>query len=168
MSTDDAVILTLSFGTAIGAVIAVHVTFRRAAGARDAVMTPTIFAVGDGLIGIAIGMIWRSNGDGRVTLEDGFPLLLGGLFVGGIAGTGVREWYLKSGRGKAHAFVLVVTLLAASIGAPIGWIVGPFGTGFGYSEQASSSGMMWGAVIGAGMGFLLGLSEVLFRGRGAT
>ena len=167
MSIDDIWILTLSLGSAIGGVIAIHATFRHAGPTRDAVITPPVFAVVGGLIGISIGMIWLSDTAGNVKLETGVPLLIGGLFFGAVAGAGLKAIYSRMGRGKAVVFILVVTILAGRIGAPIGWVAG-FITEFGYREQVSVSRMMWGAIIGAGVGFLLGLSEVLFRRRGAT
>jgi hypothetical protein len=169
MSHDDVCILTPILLAAITALIVIRQTFRSTSTARDAVVTPPGFAVIGGLAGISVGMIWLSDDTGRVVIEKGVPALLCGIVVGTAVGFGAREVYSRLRQGKAFVYVLVVTLLGASIGAPVGWLAGSTRARNVYEhQQMSMSGMMWGIVIGSGVGFLVGLPEVLFRRSEAT
>jgi hypothetical protein len=169
MSTSDVCILTPILLATIAALIVIRLTFRNAATARDALITPAVFAVCGALIGISIGMIWLADREGRVTIEKGVLVLGCGASLGALAGVGAKKVYPRLKWGKAAGFVLVTMVLGGSIGAPIGWLAGNMGARKVYEiEELSTSRMMWGIAIGSGVGFLLGLSEVLFRRRGAT
>lgn len=177
MSIDP--ILALTLLAAIAALFAIRLTFRNAATARDALFTPTVFAICGGLIGIAVGMIWLADREGRVTIDKGAMLLTGGICLGSLAGAGARNVYSRLNRGKAAAFVLMMMLLGGSIGAPIGWLAGAGGAGGASNyelksdyehalKELSRQRMLWGILFGSGIGLFLGFTELLFRRRGAT
>lgn len=179
MSIDTIQILTPILIVAIVALIVVRLTFSTAARVGDALVTPIVFVVIGALIGISSGMIWLVDQDGRVTIDKGVLLVVCGAPLGLLAGVIAQRVYSRLHRSKATAFVLVVMLLSGSIGASLGWIMGggSAGSAAGYEtadeykhdlEQWSTSGMMDGVLIGSGIGFLLGLSEVLLHRRRAT
>lgn len=179
MSSDDVVILTLTVGPAICGVIAIRLLFRHSATTGTAVVTPQVFAIIGGLVGISFGMVFFADPNGRVVIETGSFFLVGGICLGAWVGAVARKTYARMNRGRSAVFILVVTLLGGSIGAPIGWIVGDinapravsYDTIEGYyraRDQISASRMMLGSAIGSGVGFLLGLTEIAFRRRGAT
>jgi membrane protein CcdC involved in cytochrome C biogenesis len=163
---------------AIGALIAIRLTFRNAPSPRDALFTPPVFAACGALIGISIGMLWAADREGRVVIEKGMLALVCGTSLGALAGVGAQTVYQRLNRGKAAVFVLVMMLVGGSIGAPIGWVVGSLtepsagqfdlaGDFEHYRQRWWASRMMWGTAIGSGVGLLLGLPEVVFRRRGA-
>lgn len=173
MSTE--LILVLSMAGMIAALVAMRLTFRNAANVRDAVISPTVFAVCGALIAISIGMIWLSDSDGRVTIDKGMVRVVLGTCLGAWVGAGARNIYLRVDRGKIAAFLLVTTILAGSIGTTIGWLFGEVGGQNGWIVRPNDSqeeyrmiGMTWGLAIGSGIGVVFGLSEVVFHRRGAT
>jgi len=168
---DTAGILIPVLSGAVAALIGIRLTFRRAATARDALLTPLVFAICGGLVGISSGMIWVADREGRVTIEKGMAFLICGATAGAMVGGVARNYCLRMNRGKATISVLVVAILGGSIGAPLGWIEGDVESrmnGEFEREQLSASRMMWGAVIGSCVGLLVGLSETLLRRRGVT
>lgn len=179
MSTDDASVLIPTLFATIAALVVIRLTFRHAATARDALISPAVFAACGGLIGISVGMIWFSNQDGRVVIEDGFRLLMCGSILGVVAGVGARRIYSRLKRGRSAAYILAMMLLVGSIGAPVGWIAGEAtapragewtdAADYDYDLKLwRASRMRWGIAIGSGVGLLVGLSDVVFRRRGAT
>jgi hypothetical protein len=168
MSHDDITILTPILLMALGALIVTRLTFRNAGPALGAIITPPVFAVIGGLVGISAGMIWLSDSEGRVTIDKGILVLLCGSAAGAVIGVGARVVYCKLRRGKTVAIVLVVMLLGACIGAPIGWLVVDISTKGAHDGRICLSGMARGVAIGSAIGLLLGLPEVLFRRGGVT
>ena len=165
MSTDTIEILTPILLGAIAVVVAVRWTFRNASTAHDALISPPVFAICGSSIGISFGMVWFADQEGRVVIEKGMLGLVGGGFLGMMAGAAAKDRYARLKRGKAAAFVLTMVLLGGSIGAPIGWLVGNV-TAIGIDrEQVSIDRMMRGIAIGSGVGLLLAMSDLVFRMR---
>ena len=163
MSTDP--ILVLSLIGMIAALVAIRLTFRNAASVRDAVMSPAVFAVCGALIGISVGMIWLSDREGRVTIDKGMLLLFCGASLGALVGAGARNVYPRLNRSKTATLVIVMMLLGASVGSPLGWIVGSMDEM--HDQGIRIHKMLLGLAIGSSIGLSLGLFEVSFR-RGAT
>jgi hypothetical protein len=169
MSIEAIVLTAILVPTIVGA-IGFRIHFRHASTLGDAVVTPPVFAVCGTLVGISIGMIWFQLGpnSGRVPLETSCPIAFLGASVGALTGVWARHIYQRLQRGKTIAILLVVTLLAGSIGAPSGWIIGDLTPKEDAHEQLRTSWMVGGLVIGSGIGFLLGLSELVLRRKGLT
>lgn len=172
MSIDDATILALVLTPVIGGVIAIHLLFRHSASNREAVITPQVFAIIGGLIGISVGMIWfadRESELGRVDINTGAVVLIVGASFGSLLGVGAKRVYSGIGHTRTAFFLLTLALLGGSIGAPIGWIAGSLNPQSREEfEQLSTSRMLWGTAIGAGIGLVFGLSDMVFQRRGAT
>lgn len=172
MSSDDAAILTFTVGPAIAGVIAIRLLFRHSATTGAAVVTPQVFAIIGGLVGMAVGMVLfhdRESELGRVDIAIGALALICGLIVGSLLGSGASRLYSRLNRGRTALFLLTVTFLGGSIGAPIGWLAGSLNPQTQAElEQLTTGRMMWGTAIGSGVGLILGLTEIVFRRRGAT
>ena len=85
MSSDPTIaILTTALLATIAAVVAVRLTFRKAASICEAVISPVVFAMFGALIAISVGMIWFADyqREGRVDIEIGFTEVVVGVCLG--------------------------------------------------------------------------------------
>jgi len=162
-------VLVVSLIVAVLVAILMHLHFKQASDARLAVVDPLVFALTGVLIGISVGMIWfrdESTEWGRISIERGLTHAVAGAVVGGLAGVGAKAVFGRLGRTKAIVVALTLMLLAASVGAPVGWLYGSVSAKNAYeAEQLSRSGMIWGIAIGCVVGFALGLFEACFGDR---
>jgi hypothetical protein len=170
------ILLTFLFGAAVvTALMLSH--FEEAPDVRTAVVGPPVFAVIGALLGISMGMMWlwgdaATSWQGRISIGQGVAHALAGAAIGGVVGIGAKAIFARFSRTRVIGVVLTLMLLAASIGAPAGWLYGDVSVrNAGEAEQLTRSGMMWGSGIGCFVGFAIGLFEVCFGGRfpkGAT
>ena len=164
MSTDP--ILVFSLIGMFVALVVIHLTFRNALNAREALFTPAVFAACGALTGISIGMIGLSDREGRVTIDKGILLVVCGTILGALAGAGAKQVYSRLNRGRVFAFVLMMTLIGGSIGSPLGWIKGSLDDM--HEDGIRSHAMLLGVAAGSGIGLILGLFEVILHRRGAA
>jgi outer membrane lipoprotein SlyB len=160
-------ILLLFLFLAVVAVVAIRQQFRSARNAREALVSPEVFAIAGALLGISAGMVWFVDRSyRRINIEQGSMHALLGAVVGGLVGVGVEAGYSRLRRAKIIVAVLTLMLLAGSIGAPIGWLYGDIAANPPVEvDQSARRGMMWGAVIGCFVGLALGLLEVWRGGK---
>jgi hypothetical protein len=168
------VLLICLFGAFVVAVM-VRWHFNHAPDARLAVVDPLVFAIIGTQCGISAGMMWlwvdtRDLLDGKIDLEQGVRNACCGGFVGVWVGIGVKAVCTTYPRVRTVAFVLTLMLLAASLGAPLGWLYGvgwpdhDADDGVAEAVRPTQNGMLWGSAIGCAVGFALGMFELWFRG----
>jgi hypothetical protein len=170
------VILLWFLFLAVAIAIVMHLHFKNAPNVRVALVSPPVFAIAGCLIGISVGMMWlwddtTTTWTGRIHIEQGVVHALAGAAVGGLVGMGVKAIFARLPKTRIVAAVLTLMILAASIGAPIGWLYGDVLRHRAADDatveavQSTRSGMIWGSAIGCVVGLVLGLSEAYFGGR---
>jgi hypothetical protein len=164
------ILLAFLFGAVVIALL-MHLHFKDVPDVRGAVVGPSVFAVIGALIGISVGMMWlwvetEKAWEGRIYIDRGVLNAFVGGAVGAIVGTGAKVIFDRFPRTRAVGVVFTLMLLAASIGAPTGWL---YGEVFRHRKadgavveavRSTQSGMMWGSAFGCAVGFALGLFEV--------
>ncbi|HXD85424.1 MAG TPA: hypothetical protein VN641_02950 [Urbifossiella sp.] len=114
-------------------------------------------------------MIFLSDPEGRVMIDQGMLMVVGGGMLGAAIGVLARSQYLRMKRGQRIACLAMMTFLGACVAAPIGWLSGNVGAKTSYElKKRSADRMGWGIALGSGIGLFLGLPEVLIRRRGAV
>jgi hypothetical protein len=154
----------------IGAVVLavlMHLHFKHASDAWIALVSPQVFAIAGALIGIAVGMVWFPDTRDRIYLENGMLHAVLGAVVGALVGAGIKEVFARLTRARILIVVFSLSLLAGSIGAPIGWVyaivASPYPDHPG--QLTTRAGILWGLILGCVVGLVLGLLEACFGKR---
>lgn len=113
--------------------------------------------------GICWAMIFRQEVQERahVYLDDSVPCLIRGGVAGCLFGFLVCAICARWPRLLPAAAVLAATLLRIGIMAPLGWFAGDMA-----AYRQTREGMAIGAAASAGIGFLIGVAQVLLDLRG--
>lgn len=124
---------------------------------RGFLLGPVTFTIFGVAAGLCLAMLYRHNEDrAHVHIWDSVPLAFLGGLVGAVAGEIVRHFESKKPQLRFGLTVLSGMLLAASVAAVIGWIVGEYSRG-----RPGVAGMAWGAASGCVIGPFLGLVQAI-------
>lgn len=129
---------------------------------REILLVPVTFTVSGMAAGLCWAMLYRHTEErAQVHLWDSMPAVILGCLLGRVIG----EIVLLLGRKKPQlSFGLTVlsgALLAGSVAAVFGWIIGDNMRG-----RPGTAGMAWGAATGCVIGALLGLVQAIADRRG--
>ena len=148
----------------LGTLLIVRMSFKHADSPRTALVSPTVFALCGGLIGITVGMLSSEDKEGRVPLERGAPFLFCGAGLGAAIGIAAMRGYKRFSRVRSVVFVLTMVFLTGSIGGPAAWVVGLFVTTDSLEfVETNGTRMSWGIAIASSVGFAIGISHVFLR-----